>query len=122
METSKETTYDVRFLGHIWMPGVQAAKHVTLQADIFDVHPQSSESFHEAVTRALNLREGDFSTIDAIDVRKVDRVTSFERDGDWEVSTTRQRLTQVESFTDEEETAWDVALGESGYVEELEDA
>ena len=44
---------------------------------------------------------------------RVERVNIFERDGEWEVTTTRQRVTAIVEFTDEEEGLWlDAMCGE----------
>lgn len=118
-----KVTYDVRVLGTLWMPGVQAAQHVTIpETDLADAFPADGRIFDPDV-RTLAASEcekwcdthlGDFASIDALDIRRVEvreDFESFERDGSRvEVVGRETTFTQLREFNDDEEQAWHDAM------------
>ena len=117
------TTYDVRVVGRIWQPGFTCADHVTIASDDLCQMAAYDDLMAVADCEAwCDSHLGDFQSIDHYDIRRVDAWSEFAMVDGWEISTRAQRFTQLESFTDEVEDAWNDAMNPPEFDDDEADA
>ncbi len=95
------TTYQVRVVGHIWMPDTQAAYELTV-SDLMEYPQSAAESDAEYRVRmvqcAADQKLGDFQGVDAWEIEAVTVEGTRER-----TVTTREMLV---TFSDDDEMAF----------------
>lgn len=108
----RERYYDVRFIGHIWQ-GHEAAGHTQVSVTEVDWCGEVEDDARSYLKRT----QGDYSSIDAVDVVLVERNTFYSEQMGWECVTTMQHRKQLVSFTDEQDDAWMQATYGAIYAE-----
>lgn len=109
------TTYHVEILGRLWMPQCHAAKQITITpADLerAGYHDVAGMELEE-ISAYVDTHEGDFSSIEALRVVKLEHVveTPKEKDG-WTATTTHTRETMLRDFTDDEQDSYDACYAD----------
>lgn len=110
------TSYYVEILGRLWMPQCHTAKQITITPEDLERAGHSEARANDedggalaAIDMYVSTHEGDFSSIEALRVVKLER-EDFQDGavyaGGWNVQRILTRETVLRAFTDEEDEAY----------------